>query len=60
MGYFPWLIDAAGVATPNPDYVTAFEASEDGLTLTYTLNPAAVWHNGNPITVADWQAHGTR
>ena len=24
--------------------------------MTYTLNPAAVWHNGNPITVADWQA----
>ncbi len=23
---------------------------------TYTLNPEAVWHSGDPITVADWQA----
>jgi peptide/nickel transport system substrate-binding protein len=56
MGYFPWLIDANSEATPNPDYVSDFAASEDGLTLTFTLNPSAVWHNGNPITVADWQA----
>ena len=25
------------------------------MTVTYTLNPEAVWHNGDPITVADWQ-----
>jgi peptide/nickel transport system substrate-binding protein len=56
MSYFPWLIDADSAATINPDYVSEFAASEDGLTLTYTLNPSAVWHNGNPITVADWQA----
>ena len=37
-----------------------FAESEDHLTLTYTLNPEAVWHNGNPITAADWQAHVER
>jgi peptide/nickel transport system substrate-binding protein len=57
MGYYPWLIDASGEATINPDYVSDFQASEDGLTLTYTLNPNAVWHSGQPITVADWQAN---
>ena len=31
-------------------------ASEDSLRSTYTLNPEAVWHSGDPITAADWQA----
>ena len=56
MTYFPWLIDNEGVATLNPDYVLEFAESDDHLTLTYTLNPDAVWHDGNPITAADWQA----
>jgi peptide/nickel transport system substrate-binding protein len=57
MGYFPWLIDAAGMATVNPDYVAEFEASDDLLRLTFRLNQAAVWHDGEPITVGDWRAH---
>jgi peptide/nickel transport system substrate-binding protein len=56
MTYFPWLIDNAGVATLNPDYVLDFSESDDHLTLTYTLNPEAVWHSGEPITAADWKA----
>jgi peptide/nickel transport system substrate-binding protein len=56
MTYFPWLIDNEGVATLNDDYVLEFAESDDHLTLTYTLNPAAVWHDGSPITAADWQA----
>ena len=56
MTYFPWLIDNEGVATLNPDYVLDFAESDDHLTLTYTLNPEAVWHSGEPITAADWKA----
>ena len=56
MTYFPWLIDNEGVATLNADYVAEFAESDDHLTLTYTLNPDAVWHDGTPITAADWQA----
>jgi peptide/nickel transport system substrate-binding protein len=56
MTYFPWLIDNEGVATLNPDYVLDFSESDDHLTLTYTLNPEAVWHSGEPITAADWKA----
>ena len=57
MWYFPWLIDAEGVATLNPDFVLDVRGVRGPRsTLTYTLNPEAVWHNGNPITVADWQA----
>jgi peptide/nickel transport system substrate-binding protein len=56
MTYFPFLIDNEGAATLNPDYVSDFAESDDHLTLTYTLNPEAVWHGGESITVADWQA----
>jgi peptide/nickel transport system substrate-binding protein len=56
IGYFPWLIDHRGAPTPNPDFVRDHTMSSDGLTSTFTLNPAAVWHSGQPITVADWQA----
>ena len=56
MTYFPWLIDNEGTATLNTDYVAEFAESDDHLTLTYTLNPDAVWHDGSPITAADWQA----
>ena len=56
MSYWPWLIDSEGVATLNTDFVLEFAESDDLLTLTYTLNPDAVWHDGTPITAADWQA----
>ena len=56
MTYFPWLIDNEGVATLNADYVAEFAESDDHLTLTYVLNPDAVWHDGTPITAADWHA----
>ncbi len=57
MAYFPWLIDNEGTAALNPDYVLEFTESDDLLTLTYVLNPEAHWHNGDPITAADWQAN---
>jgi peptide/nickel transport system substrate-binding protein len=56
MTYFPFLIDNEGAATLNPDYVLDLAESDDHLTLTYALNPEAVWHSGEPITAADWQA----
>ena len=36
--------------------MSGFEASEDLLTLTYQLNPEAVFHNGEPITWEHWNA----
>ena len=56
MSYLPFIGDAEGIQAINPDFVTDLTVSEDNLTLTFTLNPAAVWHSGEPITVADWQA----
>jgi peptide/nickel transport system substrate-binding protein len=58
MNYWPFLTDAEGNATPNPDFlVDAAVTSEDPFTVTYHLNPEAVWHNGNPITVEDYRAN---
>ena len=54
MTYFPFLVDGEGIPTPNPDYVLEVAESEDPFTVTYTLNPEAVWHSGDPITAADW------
>lgn len=56
MAYYPFNIDADGVATPNTDFVLEVVETEDPFTVTYTLNPEATWHSGDPITVADWQA----
>ena len=42
-----------------PDYVLEF-AVRGPLTLTYTLNPEAVWHSGNPITPPTSRRTGTR
>lgn len=57
MQYFPFNFDAEGVANVNTDFVLDVVETEDPFTVTYTLNPEAVWHSGNPITVADWQAN---
>ena len=46
----------AAAATINPDFVLGLPGVRGRLTLTYTLNPEAVWHSGEPITAADWQA----
>ena len=53
--------DAAGVRTPNPDYVTSVEVvSEDPTVVRYQLNPDAVWGDGSPVDGDDmramWQA----
>jgi peptide/nickel transport system substrate-binding protein len=49
-----FLIDAKGVATPDPDYVlSATETSKSPTTVEFKLNPKAVWGDGTPITAAD-------
>ncbi len=39
--------------TFQPRLATSMTISEDGLTYTYTLNPEATWHDGNPVTAND-------
>lgn len=55
--------DAAGTATPNPDYLLEATASEAAPTvLTMKLNPKAIWNDGDPIVaddfIATWKACG--
>jgi peptide/nickel transport system substrate-binding protein len=57
MNYWPVLVDAAGVRTPNPDFVLDITQTDDPFTVTYTLNPEAVWHSGEPITAEDYRAN---
>jgi len=57
MSYVPFTFDAEGLPNVNPDFLLEVTESENPFTVTYTLNPAAVWHSGNPITAADWQAN---
>jgi len=56
-----FLVDAKGVATPNPDYlVSATETSKSPTVINFKLNPKAVWGDGSPIDVDDmiasWKA----
>lgn len=36
-----------------PDLADSWEVSPDATTFTFNLNPAAVWHDGEPVTAAD-------
>jgi len=40
----------------NVTYDYAKPATTGGMTITYDINPAAVWDDGSPITVADFKA----
>jgi peptide/nickel transport system substrate-binding protein len=57
MNYWPYLTDAEGTPTPNPDFVLEVTQTDDPFTVTYTLNPEAVWHSGEPITAEDYRAN---
>ncbi|MGI8457016.1 MAG: ABC transporter family substrate-binding protein [Propionibacteriaceae bacterium] len=53
--------DAAGVPTPDPDYlVSATQTAASPTTVAYVLNPAAVWGDGSPVDgddmIATWRA----
>jgi len=48
------LSDAAGVLSVDHDYYTDIELTgTEPQTITYTINPAAVWSDGTPITWED-------
>ncbi|PSK91299.1 peptide/nickel transport system substrate-binding protein [Murinocardiopsis flavida] len=47
--------DEKGVPQPNKAFVEESDISEDGKTLTFTLNPEAEWSDGKPITWEDYK-----
>ncbi|MCC4906852.1 ABC transporter family substrate-binding protein [Microbacterium sp. cx-59] len=53
----PIKITTDGEPVLNEDYASSVElSSEDPQVVEMKLNPDAVWEDGTPITVADWQA----
>ncbi|WP_159945249.1 MULTISPECIES: ABC transporter family substrate-binding protein [unclassified Nocardiopsis] len=52
----PTRYDEEGVASPNTDFVLDYGVSEDGLEVSYELNPDAVWSDGEPVTAEDYRA----
>ena len=38
----------------SPRAAKSWEWSDDGMTLTFYLNEDAMWHDGEPVTAADW------
>lgn len=51
------VLDAAGRATANPDFVTGLEVTHDERTrVVLSLNPLAVWGDGASVTAEDWVA----
>ncbi|MBD7956785.1 ABC transporter family substrate-binding protein [Microbacterium sp. Sa4CUA7] len=56
----PFKIDEGGTPVLNEDYAVSAEVtSEDPQIVELKLNPDAVWEDGTPITVADYQAAWT-
>ncbi|MBK6740011.1 MAG: hypothetical protein IPG64_20245 [Haliea sp.] len=39
---------------PEPGVAQRWDVSDDGLTITFHLNPAAKWSNGDPTTAQDF------
>ena len=46
-------LDASGA--PEPDLASLWSVSEDSLTWSFTIDPAASWEDGTPVTAADAQ-----
>ena len=40
---------------PQPSMAESWEISEDGKTVTFTLNPDGMWTNGDPVTAEDYE-----
>lgn len=57
-----FIYNEKGEPSPDPNYLTEMPATEGGetaddpLTVTYKLNPDAVWNDGSPINVDDMKA----
>ena len=56
----PYIVSAALKPVLNTDLITNVSVSTNPQTVTYTINPKAVWQDGTPITADDfiynWQA----
>ncbi|WP_196383750.1 ABC transporter family substrate-binding protein [Microbacterium paulum] len=53
----PLRITTEGASEVNPDYASSVElVSDDPQVVEIKLNPKAVWEDGTPITVADYEA----
>lgn len=54
----PFMTNAAGVPRINPDYLAGDPTlvTTPRQTVTYKLNPKAIWYDGTPITAADYIA----
>ncbi|MDB1086039.1 ABC transporter family substrate-binding protein [Streptomyces sp. ACA25] len=48
-----WYFGEDGVITPNEEFGTYEQVSEDPLTVEYSINPDAVWSDGTPIDCHD-------
>ena len=46
-------LDVGGA--PGPDLATEWSVSEDALTWSFTIDPAAAWEDGTPVSAADAQ-----
>ncbi|MFV0383299.1 ABC transporter substrate-binding protein [Paracoccus sp. (in: a-proteobacteria)] len=51
--YDPLVRSTGNPPEPAPGIAESWQVSEDGKTYTFTLNPAAKFHTGNPVTVED-------
>ncbi|GJF30027.1 hypothetical protein KNE206_27270 [Kitasatospora sp. NE20-6] len=52
-------MDDRGRTAPDPDYLAGAESTPSGRnpqSITYRLNPAAVWSDGSPLSAADFTA----
>ncbi|MGH9021641.1 MAG: ABC transporter substrate-binding protein, partial [Acidimicrobiia bacterium] len=51
--------DSSAQPSPNRDYVLSAELTSKvpKQVVTYKINPKASWHDGAPITIADFEAH---
>jgi peptide/nickel transport system substrate-binding protein len=47
------LVRLDGSGAPSPDLATAWTIASDGLEYIFTLDPAATWHDGTPVTADD-------
>lgn len=47
--------DTTTTAAPDAETTTTVAGAPAAMTITYTIDPAAVWSDGTPITVADFQ-----
>ena len=56
----PYIINAALKPVLNTDLITSVKVTTNPQTITYTINPKAVWQDGTPINADDfiynWQA----